>query len=250
MAEPSEEGLRVVLSPVQLAAVLQGEHVGAHEILVNRLWGGAKIIGGALELIGSGALFLTPELTMLTKAGGVALGAHGTDTLVAGARQVWTGDQQKTLTQQAGEGIARELGATPEQAERTGVIVDVAVPILVATVAAAVRIASIRAGRIVLADEEALGGHMPPSANLLEAGFHPAVIDSNPSDLREVIDVLGRNRILQDFQEPKPTKINATGANFGIMSSFDGSIAVEMETKYRMTNFGTAFLRACHASKR
>lgn len=34
-----------------------------------------------------------------------------------------------------------------------------AVPLVVATVAAAIRIYSIRAGRIILADEEAAGGH-------------------------------------------------------------------------------------------
>jgi hypothetical protein len=47
-----KEALRVVLSPVQLAAVLQGEQISAHEIMMNRLWGGAKFIGGALELVG------------------------------------------------------------------------------------------------------------------------------------------------------------------------------------------------------
>ena len=153
------EGLRIVLSPVQLAAVLQGEDIQAHETLVNRLWGGAKIIGGALELVGGGALLLTPEPTMITKAGGVVLGAHGTDTFVAGVRQVWTGDQTATFTEQATTALARELGASDDAAKKTGEIVDVAVPLVVAAVAIAARIIAVRAGRIVLAEEEAAGGH-------------------------------------------------------------------------------------------
>ena len=231
--------------------MLQGEHVGDHEILVNRLWGGASTFGGALELIGSGALFLTPELTMLTKAGGVALGAHGTDALrggraagldgrsaedahSAGGRGHCPGDWEQLLNRPSARASSStwrcRFWSRPWRR----------------------RCASPRFGP----DGSCLPTRKRSAAICLRPricsrrGFHPAVIDWNPSDLREVIDVLGRNRILRDFFEPKPTKINATGANFGIMSSFDGSIAVEMETKYRMTNFGTAFLRACHASKR
>lgn len=126
---------------------------------MNRLWGGAKIIGGALELIGGGALLLVPEPTTLTKVGGVVLAAHGTDTLGTGVREVWTGEPTKTLTQQAGEAIAREFGANDKQAERAGVVLDVAVPFAVAGVTMAVRVMSVRAGRIALAEHEALGGH-------------------------------------------------------------------------------------------
>lgn len=155
----ASDGLRVILSPVQLAAVLEGATVDAHEIAMNRLWGGAKLLGAAVELVGAGILLLTPEPTMLTKVGGTALGVHGTDTLVAGARQVWTGQAEKTLTEQAAAATARRLGASEEQAERAGEIVDVAVPFFAATVAVAARIAAVRAGRVVLAEHEALGGH-------------------------------------------------------------------------------------------
>jgi len=157
MAE--DQGLRVVLSPVQLAAVLQGEHISSHEMMMNRLWGGAKIIGGALELVGGGALLLMPEPTTLTKVGGVVLAAHGTDTFGTGIREVWTGEPTKTLTQQAGESVARGMGANEKQAERAGIVLDVAVPLAVAAVTTAVRVMSVRAGRIALAEHEALGGH-------------------------------------------------------------------------------------------
>jgi hypothetical protein len=144
---------------VQLAAVLEGEHVGAHEIAMNRMWGGVKLLGASLELVGAAALILTPEPTALTKVGGWALGVHGSDTFATGLRQVWTGHSERTLTEQAAAATARALGASETEAERVGMIVDVAVPLFAATLAAAARIASIRAGRIVLAEQEAMGGH-------------------------------------------------------------------------------------------
>lgn len=153
------DGLRIILSPVQLAALLEGEHLGAHEIAMNRLWGGAKLLGGALELVGAAALILTPEPTALTKVGGWTLGVHGSDTVATGLRQVWTGHSEKTLTQQTATALARSLGASEIHAEQTGEIVDVAVPLFAATVAVAARIVAVRAGRIVLAEEEAVGGH-------------------------------------------------------------------------------------------
>jgi len=154
-----EEGLNIVLTPVQLAAVLHGEQVHSQESAANRFWGAAKVVGGALELLGAGGLLAVPEPTMLTKAAGGVLGVHGLDTLQAGARQVWTGDNTKTLTQQGGEAIAYELGADKSTAETTGTVVDIVVPLIVASIVVAARIAAVRAGRLVLAEEEAAGGH-------------------------------------------------------------------------------------------
>lgn len=51
-----EEGLRVVLSPVQLAAIMSDKSVTEGEILSNRLFGGLALVGGVVELIGAGAL--------------------------------------------------------------------------------------------------------------------------------------------------------------------------------------------------
>src|SRR5215510_10284352 len=77
---PDEEGINIVLSPAQLAAVLVGESIAPDHTLTNRLWGGARAIGGALELIGAFGLAVAPEPTMVTKAGAVVLAAHGGDT--------------------------------------------------------------------------------------------------------------------------------------------------------------------------
>jgi Bacterial CdiA-CT RNAse A domain len=161
-----DQGLRLVLSPVQLAAVLQSAHVNPHEIAMNRFWGGMEVLGGALELVGASVLIATPEPTMLTKVGGGVLMVHGSDTVSTGLRQIWTGQQEKTLTAQTATAIAHDLGANPNQAEMAGQIVDTAVPMFVVTLAAAERVAAINAGRIVLeapaidlAEEEAAGGH-------------------------------------------------------------------------------------------
>ena len=55
--------------------------------------------------------------------------------------------------------MAYGVGANEAQAERTGIVLDVAVPLLVAATTAALRIVSVRAGCVVLAEQEALGGH-------------------------------------------------------------------------------------------
>jgi hypothetical protein len=154
-----QEGLRIVLSPVQLAAVLEGEHLSAHEIFVNRMWGGARLAGGVLEILAGAGLLLTPEPTMLTKAGGGVLVGHGSDTTIAGGRQLWSGEPTKDLTQVAGEAAARSFGASEKNAEWIGTGVDVGVPLVVVTSVAAARILAIRAGRFSLAAEEAAGGH-------------------------------------------------------------------------------------------
>jgi hypothetical protein len=160
----SDEGITVILSPVQMAAIISGQSITEQETVSNRLWGGLKLVGGALEMVGAGALWLAPEPTMLTKAGGTVLGAHGADTISTGFWQLWTGQQQRTLTDQAAEALALRLGASPETAGQVGTGVDIAVPLVVSLGIGAARIAAIRVGRISLLEHEAaagsrLGGH-------------------------------------------------------------------------------------------
>jgi hypothetical protein len=159
-----DEGMRVVLSPVQLAGVLAGQSIDAVETRSNRLWGGLTVLGGSLEMVGAAALILTPEPTMVTKAGGVVLAAHGSDTISAGLWQVWTGQPQRTLTNQAAAALALQLGADPDTAGKVGTAVDIAVPIAVGLGVGAARVIAVRAGRISLIEHEAaagsrLGGH-------------------------------------------------------------------------------------------
>lgn len=109
--------------------------------LGTRIWGGVRAVGGALETVAGGALILTPEPTMLTKAGGVALGAHGIDNFQAGVRQAISGQEQDTLTQQGVEATAGALGADPQIARTIGLGVDIGIGFTGSGVAALSRIA-------------------------------------------------------------------------------------------------------------
>ncbi len=153
-----QAGLEVVLTPVQLAAVLEGETLDEPAPAATRLWGAVTLVAGALELVGAGALLLAPEPTMATKVAGGALGAHGLDTAGAGLRQIVSGQSQSTITATAARSAAELLGADPKTAAQIGVGVDMAVPLL-AGVVGALRVLAIRRGALSLMAEEAAGGH-------------------------------------------------------------------------------------------
>jgi hypothetical protein len=159
-----KDGLTIALSPVQLAAILSDQPISNGETAANRLWGGLKLLAGSLEMVGAGALLLVPEPTLASKAGGVALAAHGSDTLSAGLWQVWTGQEQRSLTERGAASLAVRLGADPATAGNIGTAVDIAVPLAVTAAVGAARLLSIRFGRISLAEHEAaagsrIGGH-------------------------------------------------------------------------------------------
>jgi hypothetical protein len=153
-----DEGMQIVLTPIQMAAVLAGETVDEQGTLSNRLWGVGKLIGGALELVGAGGLLLTPEPTALTKVAGAALGVHGLDTSSSALRQIATGREASTLTAEAAKSLASVMGADPKTAEMVGLGADIAIP-LVAGGIGALRVLAVRRGAISLAAEEAAGGH-------------------------------------------------------------------------------------------
>ena len=162
-ADPYDEGMKLVFTPVQLYAIMHGETISAPETwsgrLFTRVFGGAQMLFGADELAGAAGLFASPEPTMLTKAGGVVLGANGLDNAGTGAYELWTGHDRATLTAQAAEAAARALGANPDTAHIVGIVVDIAVPVIVAGGLGAARALSVRRGLIDLAEEEAAGGH-------------------------------------------------------------------------------------------
>jgi hypothetical protein len=153
-----DEGLSIVLSPTQLAAILSGQAITEGEMVTNRLWGGLKVVGGSLEMVGAAALLLAPEPTMATKVGGAVLSVHGSDTMSTGFWEIWTGRPRRTLTDHAATALARRLGASPDTAAGIGAKVDMAVPIVVSIGLGAVRIAAVRFGRISLAEHEAAAG--------------------------------------------------------------------------------------------
>lgn len=153
-----DQGVQIVLTPLQLAAVLTEETVDEAPALSDRMWGVGKLLVGALELIGAGGLLLAPEPTAATKVAGVALGAHGLDTSSSAVRQIATGRDTATLTAEAAESLSSALGAHPKTAEMIGLGADMAVPLIAGGIGA-LRALAIRRGAISLAAQEAAGGH-------------------------------------------------------------------------------------------
>jgi hypothetical protein len=163
--QQDSDGVRVVLSAPQLAAVLSRQSISHTEMLSNRLWGGLQLVGGLLEMVGAGALCVLPEPTMASKAGCIVFGAHGSDTAAAGLRQVWTGRDTATLTQQGTTKLAEAMKASPDMANNIGLSLDMVVPFGFGGSIKAARAARITMGRINLQMHEAkalnpkLGGH-------------------------------------------------------------------------------------------
>ncbi|PXW16839.1 RNase A-like domain-containing protein [Paraburkholderia caballeronis] len=158
------DGVRVVLSAPQLAAVLAGASISPTEMLSNRLWGGLQVVGGVLEMVGAGALCVLPEPTMVSKAGCIVFGVHGSDTAAAGLRQVWTAQDTATLTQQGAAKLAEAMRASPDLANSIGLSLDIAVPFGFAGSINAARATRVAMGRVSLEMHEAkaggrVGGH-------------------------------------------------------------------------------------------
>jgi hypothetical protein len=160
--EPDSD-LTIIMTPVQLAATLEQANLTETETTSNRLWGGLNVLIGALELVGSSALIVTPEPTMVTKAAGVVLAAHGSDTISAGIQQLIDGNPHTTLTAQAAQAAALKIGMDPDEAIEVGMVVDVAVP-TIAGGAGYLKVGAVRAGQMRLLgyayEEGKFGGHV------------------------------------------------------------------------------------------
>ncbi|WP_442800993.1 RNase A-like domain-containing protein [Serratia rubidaea] len=159
MAE--ENGLRVVLSPVQLAAAMSDKSVTEGETLSNRLLGGLGLAGGVIELIGAGAMCYAPDPTLLTKVGCVIVGTHSMDSIKAASNQMITGQPTTTDSYQSAVSLAKTLGADDDTAYRVGLTVDIAVPLAFAAAIGAVRVAAVRMGRVKLIMHESMTGVKP-----------------------------------------------------------------------------------------
>lgn len=159
-----DSSINIVLTPVQLAAILQGDSISSEATVSNRMWGGLTLAAGVAEMVGGAALCVVPEPTGLTKAGCVLLGAHGSDMAAAGLHEAWTGQQALSLTERGLTELASRLGATPGSGQALGLAVEIAVPAGFAGAIRAIRVSSVIAGRISLSRHEASvlgspGGH-------------------------------------------------------------------------------------------
>jgi hypothetical protein len=159
-----QSSISVVLTPVQLAAILKGDSISSESTLSNRFWGGLTLVAGVAEMVGGAALCAVPEPTGATKVGCVVLGGHGIDTASTGLQEVWTGREIRTLTDRGLAELATRLGAAPGSGQALGLAADVGVPVGFAGAIKAARVSSIAAGRISLSRHEAvvsgkIGGH-------------------------------------------------------------------------------------------
>jgi len=158
-AKAEDDGLKIALTPVQLAAALtDGGTIYETESTANRFYGGLRSVFGLLELATGVGLLLAPEPTMATKIGGAALSGHAVDSVQTGVRQVWTGRSTNSLTEDATAALARQLGADKDTAANIGTAVDIAVPVIVTLGVGAARAVAVRGGRIVLSAHEAAAG--------------------------------------------------------------------------------------------
>ncbi|MBC8725995.1 hypothetical protein F6X37_32020 [Paraburkholderia sp. 31.1] len=187
------EGVKVVLSAPQLAAVLSRQSISQTEMLSNRLWGGLQVVGGVLEMVGAGALCVLPDPTMASKAGCVVFGVHGSDSAAAGLRQVWTGQDTATLTQQGTTKLAEAMKASPDMANNIGLSLDIAVPFGFAGSIKAARAARVTMGRVNLQMHEAKGGSRIGGHTLLKH------VGRTEAQLRERLRLEPEKKVVSSF---------------------------------------------------
>ena len=90
----------------------------------TRFWGGVRAVGGAFQMIGGGALVLAPEPTCGTVVVGCLAFAHGVDDFQTGWNQMWSGEEQNSITQQATQAGLEAVGVDPETAKIVATGVD------------------------------------------------------------------------------------------------------------------------------
>ena len=184
-----DDDIKIVMSPVQLTAVLSDKSITEGENLSNRLYGGLNLALGTLELTGATALCMVPEPTGLTKAACVVVGAHSLDSINAAANQVLTGRDTRTATFRATAALAKQLGAGDKTAMNIGLTIDLSVPMSFAIAAGAARVTSVRFGKLKLAQHEAVkgikaGGHtIAKHVNISEADLLARLAQSSKMPL-------------------------------------------------------------------
>lgn len=151
----SDDGdFRVALSFAQMAAVLTHESLTPAEIRSNRIFGSLRLVGGIIELAGAGVLCAVPEPTMISKVGCVAMGVHASDQLAAATNQIVTGQETNSYAFKAGATAAEALGASRSTGQVIGLATEFAVPLTTASLYNALRVSSVRAGRMAVAVSE------------------------------------------------------------------------------------------------
>ncbi|MCR1568702.1 MULTISPECIES: RNase A-like domain-containing protein [Mixta] len=196
-----DDGMRIVMSPVQLAAVLSDKTVTEAETISNRLLGGLGVLLGGVEMAGAATLCIAPEPTGLTKAGCMVLGAHSLDSVHAAAQQMISGRDTHSATYQLAVSAARQPGADEDTALKIGMTADIAVPIGFAIAIGAARVAAVKAGRVRLIEHESLIGLKPGGHTLAN---HVGKTDSE---------------LLARFEQNKRLMMSSTFKNLNVAES-------------------------------
>jgi hypothetical protein len=93
---------------------------------MTRVFAALQLVGGGIELIVGGGALLAPEPTVTKVIGVVAL-THGADTLQSSIRTIATCNRTATFTQIGASKVAVKFGASPQTAERIGVVTDIGI---------------------------------------------------------------------------------------------------------------------------
>ncbi|MGF6699863.1 hypothetical protein OKW38_004475 [Paraburkholderia sp. MM5496-R1] len=130
---------------------------------------------------------------MASKAGCVVFGVHGSDSAAAGLRQVWTGQDTVTLTQQGTTKLAEAMKASPDMANNIGLSLDIAVPFGFAGSIRAARAARVTMGRVNLQMHEAKAGSQIGGHTLLKH------VGRTEAQLRERLRLEPEKKVVSSF---------------------------------------------------
>jgi len=153
--------------------------------LLDRLFGGLRLVGGlgetALGVLG----ILTPE--PLTTVGGVLLTAHGIDQIQAGFRQLWNGEPVRTFTSQGLSAGAELLGADGTTAYYIGEYGDAGIGIVLTLGTAAGLESAEIAGQAIRYGPLNEGPLSPDIAQTFRSGTYTGQTLQEPTTLYRVI---------------------------------------------------------------
>jgi RHS repeat-associated protein len=127
----------------------------------NRVMGGLKVVGGVLEMAAGAAGGAATSWTGVGAVAGAVVVVHGADVTSTGLRQLWTGEQESSLTSQG----LQAAGVSRENAELIDSGISIAGSLGTSAIANAPRAAAPLVNTAMSYSSRALG------ANLVRAGF-------------------------------------------------------------------------------
>jgi len=90
--------------------------------ITERGLGVVQVVGSGFEIVAGAVGVVAPE-PITTVAGGAAI-VHGTDSAIAGFRQIWTGEIKETFIEQGSKALVTNLGGSSQLANGVATAVD------------------------------------------------------------------------------------------------------------------------------